>query len=389
MTARAYEQYLTEGHVKTAQANFGFDDVQRIERHIMDFKIHSVISKNIPACVRGGMAVPLHTSRSSVRLSEDIDIYVFEKMDTVRAYMGSLNAELRAHGITAEEYRPKGGRQRIPLVTYLMHYMSAMGSRDKVKIDFLCDARLEDLPHREFRPPLNLGHFSLLHPIVALDAGALVADKITTLSMGTIGYPEKEKYKMNKQIYDIGQLLKHMSDDQIVQAIYQYNDLALHKGRYPQEFGQKPAYPVSDITDGVCDFLLSVLRPHDRFILEGQFTDAFGGFKGAYLGKLSYSKSSHRVDTLFTMLFAATLFEHGKNNISVSHAAEMITDTADTLKLMKDPLTRSDGKTRIKSFTSDDSSLEARIRNLPLEAQYLLRQISLVSPGLLGLRERR
>lgn len=355
----------------------------------MDFKIHSIINRNILGCVRGGMAVPFHTSRSSVRLSEDIDMYVFEKMDALRADMVGLNAELSAHGITVEEYKPKDGGQRIPLVTYLMHYASTMGDRDKVKIDFLCDARLERLPRREFRPPLHLGHFSLLHPIVSLDAGALLADKITTLSMGTIGYPEKEKHKINKQIYDIGQLLKHMPDDQIAQAICQYNDLALHKGRYPQEFGGKSAYTTSDVTSGICNFLLFVLRPHDRFILEDQFTGYFGRFKGTYLGKLPYSKSSHRVDTLLTTLFAVMLLEHGKNNISANHAAEVIRNAADILKLMEDPSTRQEGKARIRSSTSHDSSLEARIRNLPLEAQYLLRQISSASPGLLGRRGRR
>lgn len=298
--------------------------------------------------------------------------------------MLGLKPELGALGITMKEHKPPGGGLPIPLVTYILWYASVTGVQDKVKIDILCDAQLEYLPHREFRPPLNLGHFSILHPVVALDAGALVADKITSLSIDAIGYPPEQKHKMNKQIYDIGQLLKHIPDDQIEQAICQYSGLALRKGEYMRERGKTPAYEADDVASGVCRSLLHALGHRDRFVLEDEFRGHFARFKGAHLGRHPHSKSAHRVDTVLTLLLAAVLLEHGQGNITTSRAVGAIRGAVDTLKLMEDPSTRRAGKVRIEGWPHSDSHLEAKIRNLPPESQHLLRQVSSISPGLLG-----
>lgn len=384
MRARVYERYLTKAHIENARDRFGFDGARRVERHIMDFEVHCVISKNILGYARGGMAVPFHTPGTFARLSEDIDMYVLEGVDAARARMLGLEAELGVLGITMEEHRPAGGGLPIPLVTYILRYASVTGVTDEVKIDLLCDARLEYLPHREFGPPLEFGHFSTLHPVVALDAGALVADKITSLSIGTIGYPPGQRHKMNKQVYDIGQLLKHMSDDQIEQAIRQYDGLALRKAGYARKSGKAPAYGADDVADGVCRSLLHALGRGDRFVLEAEFKGNFAGFKGAYLGRRPYSKSAHRADTALTLLLAAVLLEHGQGGIATTSAVEVIRSAVGTLELMKTPSTRSAGKERIDGSPRPDRRLEEEIRNLPPELQYLLRQVSYVSPGLLG-----
>lgn len=386
MTARAYEEYLSRERISAACGDYGFDNPRRVERHVMDFEVHRIVSRNVSGYVRGGMAAPFYMSGYPARLSEDIDIYVFETVDATRALMLRLGAEFGALGITMEEYKPRGGGLPIPLVTYRMWYATAMGAQDKVKIDLLCDARLEYLPHREFEPPINLGHFSTRHPVVALDAGALVADKITSLSIGTIGYPPDQKRKMNKQIYDMGQLLKHMQGDQIEQAIHLYDGLAARKCGYAREFGKVHTYGTREVTDGVCGSLLAALGVHDRFVNQDEFRDNFGGFKGTHLGKRPYSLSAHRSDALLVLLLAAALLEHGRGGISTGRAAGVVKSAAEVLKLMEDPSTRRAGRVRIDDSPRSDPSLEGRIQNLPPESQYLLRQVSSVSPGLLERR---
>lgn len=383
MTARAYEEYLSRERIVATCGDFGFDNPRRVERHVMDFEVHRIVSRSVSGYVRGGMAAPFYMSGYPARLSEDIDMYVFETVDAVRALMLRLKAEFDALGITMEEYKPVGGGLPIPLVTYRMWYASAMGVSDKVKIDLLCDARLEYLPHREFGPAITLGHFSTRHPVVALDAGALVADKITSLSVGTIGYPPDQKHKTNKQIYDIGQLLKHMQVDQIEQAISQYNGLAARKCGYAREFGKAPAYETSYVTGGVCGYLLAALGIHDRFVNQDEFKDNFGGFKGAHLGRRPYSLSAHRSDALLVLLLAAVLLEHGQGCISAARAAGVVKSATEVLKLMGDPSTSRAGKERIDGSPRANPSLEERIQNLPPESQHLLRQVSSVSPGLL------
>lgn len=435
MTARAYEECLAKGRIEAARTRFGLDDAQRVERQIMDFEARRVVSKAIKVCVRGGMATPFHTPRSSIRLSEDIDMYALETIadmrsgqalacrveggfghplpaplgttptrlaglcpcerlavyaylliDSARMRMRRLEVGLAARGITAEEYRPRGGGQATLLVTYKMRHASAMGGLDKVKIDFLRDPRLERLPRREFKRPFCLGHFPLLHSVAALDAGALVADKTTSLSAGTTGCPASQKKQMNKQVYDIVQLLKHMPDDQVTQAVCQYGGPASHKGKYSLEHGNRPAHEAGDTAGGACKFLLSVLRPDDRFVLESEFSGNFGAFEGAYLGKRHYSRSAHQAGTLLALLFAAVLLEHGRDNMSTGREAGVIRGAADILKLMGNPSTRKDGKTRTAGSAPSDSHLEDRIRNLPPDSQPLLRQVSSVSPGLLERR---
>ena len=85
MTARAYEECLAKGRIEAARTRFGLDDAQRVERQIMDFEAHRVVSKAIKVCVRGGMATPFHTPRSSIRLSEDIDMYALETIADMRS----------------------------------------------------------------------------------------------------------------------------------------------------------------------------------------------------------------------------------------------------------------------------------------------------------------
>lgn len=381
--ARAYEKCLSRENIAATCNDFGYDDALRVERHVMDFEVHRVVSRSVPGYVRGGMAVPFHAPRSFARLSEDIDMFVLEEADDARARMLGIRGELGALGITMEEYKPAGGGLPIPLVTYMMSYASATGVLDRVKIDLLCDARLEHLPHCKFEPPLNLGHFSTLHPVDALDAGVLVADKITSLSIGTIGYLPDQKHKMSKQVYDIGRLLRHMPDNQIEQAICQYDGLASHKVGHMQEHGKAPTYGANDVADSVCRSLLSVLMPQDRFKSGSEFMDHFSRFKGTHLGKHAYSKSVHRTDALFVLLFAAVLLEHGQGGISTSRAAGVVKSAAEVLKLMEKPSTGRAGRERIDGFPRQDPSLEGRIRNLPPESQHLLRQVSSVSPGLL------
>ena len=385
MTARAYEEYLSRERISAACGDFGFDDPRHAERHVMDFEAHRIVSRNVSGYVRGRMAAPFCMSGCPARLSEDIDMYVFETVDAARALVLRLEAEFSALGMTMEEYKPADGGLPIPLVTYRVWYATTKGVPDKVKMDFLCDARLECLPHREFGPPINPGHFSTLHPVVALDAGALVADKITSLSIGTIGYPPGQKRKMNKQIYDIGQLLKHMQDDQIEEAIRLYDGLAARKCGYAREFGKAPTCGTGEVTDGVCGSLLAALGIHNRFVNQDEFRDNFGGFKGTHLGRRP-SLSAHRSDALLVLLLAAALLEHGQGSISTARAAGVVKSAVEVLKLMGDPSTRRIGRERIDGSPRPDPSLEGRIRNLPPESRCLLRQVSSVSPGLLERR---
>lgn len=386
MTARAYEEYLSRERISAACGDFGFDDPRRVERHVMDFEVHRIISRNVSGYVREGMAALLYMSGYPARLSEDIDMYVFETVDAARALVFRLEAEFGALGMTMEEYKPAGGGLPIPLVTYRVWYATTKGVPDRIKIDFLCDARLEYLPHRKFGPPINLGHFSTRHPVVALDAGALVADKITSLSIGTMGYPLGQKRKMSKQVYDIGRLLRHMPDNQIGQAICQYDGLAARKCGYAREFGRAPTCGTGEVTGGVCGSLLAALGIHNRFVNQDEFRDNFGGFKGTHLGRRPYSPSAHRSDALLVLLLAAALLEHGRGSTSTARAAGVVKSAVEVLKLIEDPSTRRIGRERIDGFSHPDPSLEERIQNLPPESQHLLRQASSVSPGLLERR---
>lgn len=67
----------------------------------------------------------------------------------------------------------------------------------------MCDPRIKAVPDRVVRRGFNLGRFPTQHSARMLDHGALVADKITSLSEPPIGCGAERRGRMHKQTCDM------------------------------------------------------------------------------------------------------------------------------------------------------------------------------------------
>lgn len=382
MTPRAYGQYLSEGYLTSKSKAYGDGKAQALEKYIMDFEIHGILSKSLMTYVRGGMAVPFH-ARSATRLSEDIDMYVMDTMDVAERRMDYMQSMEGAYGMEIRRYKPKGGGLPLPLLTYKIKYESVLGGADEVKVDLLCDPGVSGLPHTEFSGNTQLEHFRTLQPVTVLDAGTLVADKITALSSGTIGYGANQLHKMNKQVYDVAQLLMLSPRNQIVRAVEQYRPLALRKSGYAQGYGGSSAHRPVDVARGACETLLAMLTHNGRFEADGEFRGNFAKFKGTCLGDIRYTQSAHRRDALLTLLFASVLLEHEKGGMSADDAAGTIEEASATLKSLKDPAMSNLTAKKIKQMAAGNRPLWQAVRHLPPAQQCLVGMIARACPDIL------
>ena len=115
---------------------------------------------------------------------------------------------------------------------------------------------------------------------------------------------------------------------------------------------------------------------------------AGGRPRGTRLGGRPRSQSSRWAVMVFTT-FAAILVEHGQSGMRAGRVAGANRAADGIPKLTECPSSGRGAKALIEGPASHNSYLAARIRNLPPESQHLLRQISLVSPCLLGRKEQR
>lgn len=373
---------MSKEYLASASKSYGGGKERALEKYIMDFEIHGILCKSLATYVRGGMAVPFHAG-SATRLSEDIDMYVTDTMDDVERRMGNIHSAQDAYGIEIRRHKPRGGGLPLPLLTYRIKYESVLGGTDEVKADLLCDPMLSGLPHKEFSIMTKLGQFHACHAVAVLDAGTLVADKITALSAGTIGYGANQLHKMNKQVYDVGQLLRRLPRSQIEQTVTQYGPLALRKSGYAQEYGKRSVCDPGDVAKGACDALLAMLMPKGRFEANDEFKGNFARFKGTYLGNSKYSLSAHRSDALLAVLLASVLLEHEQGRMGADNAVGAIGDAAATLKLLEDPATSKPTAEKIEQTTVDNKPLRQAIRHLPPDQQSLIGVISHACPGIL------
>lgn len=174
-----------------------------LENFIMDFEVHNMVSSRLDACLRGGMAAPFYLDSGAMRLSRDMDPFVLEPEDAARAAMQDLALKQDDYGIRINRLPQHSSFPHLPLAQYNVEYRSALGRTSTIKLDLLCDPRIKAVPDRVVRRGFNLVCFPTQHSVRLLDHGALVADKITSLSEPPVGYGAERRGRMHKQTCDV------------------------------------------------------------------------------------------------------------------------------------------------------------------------------------------
>ena len=340
----------------------------------MNFEIHKTLASALGGCVHGGMAVPFHLDRGHQRLSRDVDLYVFDDIASVERKMDRMSSSWSSYDMRIRRYIPAPERiSAVPLLTYYVHYKSAYGA-PAVKIDILCDPSLAKISHKIFPAGTKLRHFDTRHDVTALDAGALVADKLTSLALHTIGYAPQKAEMIHKQIYDIGRMLLNASKSQIIQATAAYEALLGRMGQYPEEYGGGNQLGPHLIATDAYESAYAIIRNNPSYLPDAVFFRHFSAFKGVYLGNMSYTEREHTEDLLLVSLFAKRMAESIKGNISAASLAELHHSTRQGLAAIRAAPDKTEARRQIMDSFPPASAVH-KAGELSLDRLYLLSEI--------------
>ena len=162
--------------------------------------------------------------------------------------------------------------------------------------------------------------FETLQEMTILSRGALIADKITSLAVGTVGISGESHTEIVKQIYDIALLLRQADAKDLETAYDSYRRLTEFKVGC---FRHDPPYTISNVTASVVQFLCGLLPLKTKELVAPNLLNRYKGFQGSYLSKRHrYMASNHIADVILALVFAMSLQRHSEVHTPPSEAGE-------------------------------------------------------------------
>ncbi len=258
---------------------------------MMDFEVYRHVSGSLGCIVRGGMCMPFHLPDAAKRLSIDIDLMTPGTLDDVRDAMVGIDA---MDELACKEYHPSNPYPLDNLITYKVSYDSCLGGRGSVKVDFLCESGLP-LSTRTVPLGTTVFGFSTTAEMNILSKGALLADKITTLALGTIGLKPTRQTEIAKQIYDIAALMRLSDKHDIREAV----DIFPRLTGFKTAHFHSPKYAVDDIVQNISCSVDGFLDLTSAVSITAAQAKRHSDFQGTYISKdASYKKTRHVSDIL-------------------------------------------------------------------------------------------
>ena len=257
-------------------------------------------------------------------------------------------------------------------MTYFAYYDSEYED-EAVKIDILCDPSLAGIPQRAFPAGTRLQHFDTRHDVTALDAGALMVDKLTSLALNTLGYPPQKAEMIHKQIYDVGRLLRSVDETQVAQAAITYKTLLARMGRYPEECGSGDALEPTRVALDAHVSMHAIVRDDPYYMPGKEFSCQFSSFEGAYRGNLPYTEREHTEDLLLVSLFAKRMAGYISGRTTATSLAKLQHSTQQKLGAIKD-LPVQETRSQILASLPRGSPV-LRAGEISLQRMYLLSEI--------------
>jgi len=298
-----YSSILTESHVSSIASKHHFTDKLTVEKFIMDYEMHHHITDVVDCTTRGGMCMPFHTSsQTAKRLSIDIDLLTSASIVQIRQIMENIPSKVNE--VRCEEMDPKDPYPLDNLISYRVHYNSCLGGSKFIKVDFFCDVNSK-LDTNTIPKGYSLFAFNTNKEIPILSKGALIADKITTLGLDTIGLKPTRQTEIAKQIYDIGVLMKSSSLKDLESALETFQTLTSIK---IEHFDHTPKFTLSDIVKSIDGSVSSFINFQNAVSITGKHEKRYNDFKGTYLSTTAdYKKTEHVSDVLLIKIFAQHL----------------------------------------------------------------------------------
>lgn len=310
-----FKDYLNSTYINKIKDELRFNDVNVVEKFIMDYEILFHILKEIPdSIIKGGMSVPLHIPEMGVRrLSEDIDIVTQLSEAQVKSAMEKVGRATNGLFTIPESYKPAKPRKSLPLLAYYVSYSSSVGNpKPEVQVDIFYDFK-DNIPTKLINSETELMNFKLNYPIKVFDKGSLIGDKITTLGFNTIGLPKDRRSDTVKHIYDIALLSRLIEDKTAVEVL-----MGVYKktASYENSFNETK-FSDESIIDDIYASIKSLLIQGTGYSLESSHKGRYASFKQQLLrNNNSYQISNHINDLLLIQLLTSHLLLLVHNKIT-------------------------------------------------------------------------
>ncbi|MDD9843424.1 MAG: nucleotidyl transferase AbiEii/AbiGii toxin family protein [Thaumarchaeota archaeon] len=289
---------LTVRSLRSCTDKLAFRNAGNLEKFIADFDAHAAISRSLACHVRGGLCFPFHVPHAAHRLSKDLDLYAYDAVDAVTGKVPDLLTE---HGFTSVSTHWQSSKTRAikHLVRFNAQFRSKFEATVSIDIDIACG-----LAHGLVDTVTIPAGYALLgirtaRDISALSRGSLIADKIMSLGIGTVGYESLRSTP--KQIYDIGKLIQHASVEDLASMLSLYEKMTEFKLSLDSR-----GYTQDEVLDSIVSYLDRLGRPGASPGLDEHWGH-FGMFSTSMLSKTQQARADHMERILLVLACARSL----------------------------------------------------------------------------------
>lgn len=264
------------------------------EHFLMDYLVHQRVTEGIKCVTKGGMCMPFYQSGGTLqRLSVDIDLAT--KLPSSSVNSAVKLADNLPNVIEVKIHTPSP--RAVPknnLVTYDVRYKSCVGPMSNVKVDFLYGLDI-DYETRTVPAGAEIIGFEIPHEMEILTRSAMMADKIGTLAMGTIGVEERRVGEVAKQVFDVGTLLGGATVEDISGFFAEFaNMLAAEKAIHG-----KPELGARAVVDSIGAALARMQDIAGDIRFTGAAKKNYEDFRSAYISReVPYYRNDHHANIL-------------------------------------------------------------------------------------------
>jgi hypothetical protein len=329
-----FSKYLNKAHIDSIKNAFGLNDVQAIEKFIMDYEMLYHLQKEIPSIVKGGMAVPFYTSdRKARRLSVDIDFVSMASPKEIDTAITRIKEQIKSFA-AIERYVPKNPVYNLPMSTFIVSYTSCYsGEQDSVKIDIYHDFKEEIYPYK-VKTGYDLFALKTDYEFSIFGQGSLIGDKLTTLAFDTIGIDPNghRAVEISKHIYDIGCLVRNATSKEMMLV----NEVFRTISRY--EMAVRELDNISDvrIADDIIVSMDKLLPLSDKgLVLNQAQNQRFKIFRNQLFSPKDYVGLNHKIDILLIRLIASYFKLIVSGRTGVTESANKLFSQVETLKALE------------------------------------------------------
>lgn len=274
-----YADYLKKEEIMSRTQKYGFPQPWLVELMVYDFEVfRHLLRFSKKFVLKGGAAAQMYIPVEQQRASIDIDLIAGLMPEEIEhIFMEKLAGTGNFANIIS--YKPKNAKNKLPLVTYLIDFPSAVkeGQTMQLKVDILFEEigsyKVSNIGSRE------LFAAKIEDKIPCIKLGSLVADKLLTLASKSIGIEETRQDQLPKQVYDLLHLAGSLKKKDYEDMLFSFERIAKAEMKF-RGLEHNIMEIISHIDEVLAEFA-------EADIVQGRIKKLINNFQSAYVNRKS------------------------------------------------------------------------------------------------------